>query len=72
MAECACRDQLKPVARLTDLAVPDPRAIPRFRPAILILGAMTAVLLGSLAGSVAVRVRGHRARRSRTEDGKAD
>ena len=57
------RNHDRPVAQIMEAAVPGQTPLPRFKPAMLVIGAVAGVLLGLLAGAAAARWQAWRTRR---------
>ena len=57
---CRYRNQGGAVAQVLDAAVPSQIPLPRFKPAMLVIGAVVGILLGLLAGAGAARVQAWR------------
>jgi RNA polymerase sigma factor (sigma-70 family) len=53
---CSYRNQARAVAHVLDAAVPDQVPLPRFKPAMLVIGGAVGVLLGLVAGATTARV----------------
>jgi uncharacterized protein involved in exopolysaccharide biosynthesis len=63
-AYLAYRNPSAPIAQVMDTAVLDPRPIPRFKPAQLVIGAIMGLVLGLLAGTAATWVQSRRRSRA--------
>jgi hypothetical protein len=58
-----CRNQARPVALIMDPAIPGQTPLPRFKPAMLVIGAVAGVLPGLLARAAASRLQAWRTSR---------
>jgi hypothetical protein len=57
------RNQARPATLIMDPAVPSQTSLPRFKPAMLVIGAVAGVLLGLLAGAAVSRLQAWRTSR---------